>query len=536
MAKQFARVRSTEQDLSEVSRLSFGIEQIKYFLADRGPHLSPVRVRTVKALRQIFGPRPTGDLNFFAMERALKNGATIHAVRLLHLTDPTDISTLTAVAAFVNVSQQVGGASNEYIFRLSELGAGGNRFQVTIAAGTTANTFKATLHDLDELVADEVYDNLSVDSNIGANYFITRLNTNNPGRLRGTDSTPNPTPTYPNELPTFGTYALASGSNGTAINAASIIGDSAAGTGFFAANAALARIEVVAAHQFISSDDAVVAAGNAYGESADMVMFQGPPDQTSFSDAVDFRNGTGIYSHTAFDSSYGALEYGQPRVFDVAQGVDVFLPNSSERAPQLVKAFDRSLGGAFWLAPAGGKRGGVATDVQGLSDDLGPATRQADADAIADADYNPLATQSGALKFWGNSTLLIDDTKLTSRLHVRFLMIGLRRLLLSRFNDWLFDPNRPITWKALSLDVIPRLEALKAQGAFANFRYEGDQDAQRADDQDQLTVNDVNDLAAGFYKVRIVIQPYSAIDQEIAVEFQITSTAVNFEEFFAAAA
>ena len=70
----------------------------------------------------------------------------------------------------------------------------------------------------------------------------------------------------------------------------------------------------------------------------------------------------------------------------------------------------------------------------------------------------------------------------------------------------------------------------------ANYRYVGDQNATRADDQDQLEVNDVADIALGIYVVNLFIQPFSAIDSEINVNMKVTSTAINFEELFADAA
>ncbi len=532
MGKPLARAKFTEQDISEILSAKIGVEQIVYITADRGPHLTPVRLRTPTNLRKTFGPRPAGDLLFFAVERSLKNGATMWVVRLLYLSDPTDIASIDAVAASVVFDDQAGAPAEFGEFSINELGIAGNNFTITTAAGTVANTFKATLSSSETGIEDEVYDDLSVDP-ASDDYFITRFQ-NGGGRLRCTDTTPAVTPTYPDDLPEFTSEALINGANGTAIDDASVIGDSAAKTGFFAASAALANPNVMAAHQEISSVPEVVAAGTAYGKAADVVMFQVPPDHTDSVDAIAFRNGTTPYTHTPFDSSFGVLSYAKHRVFDVVQGSNQYLPIVGELAPMLVRAFDRNLGGAFWKAPAGTTRGKISSDVLGISDDLGVPDRIEEADALCEANYNPFVTR-GSIRYWGNQTLLLDDTSILVNLHVRFLLIGIRRVLQAAFDSASFEPQNPDSWKVLHLKADPVLGTLKGQGAMANYKYRGDQDATRADDQDQLEVNDVAELALGNYKVIITIQPFSAIDRTIDVVMEVTSTAVKFEELFEAA-
>ena len=539
MGKPFLRTKFTENDISEIISKTIGLEQIVYITADRGPHLTPIRMRDPAKLRETFGTRPAGDLLFFAVERALKNGATLWVTRLLYLSDPTDVATIDALASNATFDDQAAVPATFGVFSINELGEAGDNFSVTTEAGTTANTFKVTLSCSETGIEDEVHDNLSVDP-ASDDYFITRLQ-NSGGRLRCTDATPATTPVYPDDLPEFATKALVNGSNGTAIDAASIIGDSAAGTGFHAAGPALTNPNVMAAHQEISSDPAVIAAGLAYADingGADIVMFQGPPDHADGDDAIAFRNGTTPYSHTPFDSSFGVLSYASHQVFDVVQGSNQYLPLVGELAPMLVRAFDRNRGGAFWLAPAGPKRGKVSADVLGLSDDLGIPTRVTEADALCNANYNPFVTRSGSIRYWGNQTLLLDDTSVLVNLHVRFLLIGLRRILKVAFDKSSFDPQDPInSWMPLYLRVNPILERLRdTDRAFNNFKYRGDQQATRPDDPEQLEVNDVADVALGKYKVIITIQPFSAIDREINVVMEVTSTAVKFEELFADAA
>lgn len=539
MGKPFLRTKFTENDTSEIISKTVNLEQVVYFIADRGEHLTAVRLRDPAKLREKYGPRPPGDLLYFAIERALKNGATMWVTRLLYLSDPTDIATIDALASEVTLDDQAGTPAEFGDFFVNELGVAGDNFSIVTEAGTTANTFKITLSCSETGVGDEAYDNLSVDP-ASDDYFITKL-ANGGGRLRGTDTTPAATPTYPDDLPEFGSFDLAGGSNGTALDAASIIGDSAAGTGFHAAGAALTSSNVMAAHQELSSDPAVIAAGLAYADlngGADIAMFQSPPDHADGDDAIAFRNGTTPYSHTPFDSSFGVLSYGSHQVFDVTQGSNQYLPLVGELAPMLVRAFDRNRGGAFWLAPAGPKRGKVSSDVTGLSDDLGIPTRVFEADALCDANYNPFVTRSGSIRYWGNQTLLLDETSVLVNLHVRFLMIGLRRILKVAFDKTSFEPQDPVnSWLPLYLRVNPILERLRdTDRAFNNFKYRGDQFATRVDDQEQLEVNDVADLALGKYKVIITIQPFSAIDYEINVVMEVTSTAVRFEELFADAA
>ncbi len=535
MGKKFLRSAFTEQEIGEILTSGIGLEQVVYFTADRGRHLTPFRARTPEAARTEFGPSPAGDLLRIAIDRALKNGATLHLVRLLHLSDPTDVATITAVAADVDVPQRVGGSGDEYGFFLNELGLAGNNFSVLVENGTASQTFKATLSSTETGIEDEVYDDLSVDTD-DARYFLTVLNNNNAGRLRGIDSTPNATPTLPDELPTNNTYPLTGGSNGTALNPASIIGDSAAGTGFFAANVALQTPLVLCGHQNISSDPAVVASGSAYGTLADILLFQEPPDHTSTADAIAFSNGTTPYSHAQLSGSFGALNYSRHTVFDVQAGVNVNVPTVGELAPLLTRAQNRNIGGAFWLAPAGGERGLVSVDVLGLTDDVGVPPRAAEADDLVGARYNPFVTATEGIAYWGNQTLEVDETSLLVNLHVRFLLIGIRRILKAAVDKSGFQPNEPTHWQALFLRVKPILDSLQEAGAFARYEWRGDQDAFRADDQDQLKVNNVADIALGKYRAELWLQPFSAIDNEIGVDMKITSTAVNFDELLARAA
>jgi hypothetical protein len=536
MGKSFARTQHWQLDESQIVRQSAGIEQIVWFTADRGPHLNAVRIPAgasgVTLIRTTFGPRAVGDLLRLAIERATENGAVLHLCRLLYLSDPTDIATIDAVASDVDVAQRVGGASDEYVFYINELGVGGDNFSVVIADGTVANTFKITLTCSETGIDDEVYDSLSVDTD-DARYFETILNTNNSGRLRGTDTTPTATPTLPDELPANGTYPLTGGSNGTALNDASIIGDASAGTGLHGAAIALQTAEVRAAHQNLSSTPAVVAAGLSFGEidgGADLMVYQEPPDQADPADSVDFRNGDTPYSHAAFDSSFGQLIYARQTVFDVQQGINVLLPTVGELAPLIAKSMDFNQGGAPWLPTAGGKRGGVSAEVLGLSDDVGVPTRLAEAENLSKANINVFRSKSGRLLLWGNQTLIGDQESLLLNAHVQHLLIWLRRITDPLFDRAQFEIQNPDTWKVLFNNVDPVLDAYKGI-AYQDYRYKGDQDAYRIDDPDQLEVNTVADLAAGIYYVDIPIQPYSAIDQLVGIRWRITSTAQSFSQF-----
>lgn len=536
MGKDFARLKQFQLDESQIVRQSAGIEQLVWFTADRGPHLQAERIPAgasgVTLLNKTFGPRPVGDILRLAIERAIENGAIMHVCRLLFLSDPTDIGTIDALASDVDVSQRVGGASDEYVFFINELGVGGDNFSVVIADGTLANTFKATLTSSETGIDDEVYDNLSVDTD-EARYFETILNTNNSGRLRGTDTTPTSTPTLPDELPTNGTYPLTGGSNGTALNAASIIGNASAGTGLHAAALALQTPEVRAAHQNLSSDNSVVAAGLAFAEitgGADLMIYQEPPDQADPQDSADFRNGDSPYSHSPFDSSFGQLIYARQKVFDVQQGIDVLLPTVGELAPMIAKSMDFAQGGAPWLPTAGAQRGGVASDVTGLSDDVGIPTRLAEADILANANVNMFRSKSGRILMWGNQTLIGNQDSLLLNAHVQNLLIWLRRILDPLFDSALFEIQNPDTWKVLFNKVDPVLATYKGF-AYQDYRYKGDQDAYRIDDPEQLEVNNVTDLAAGIYFVDIPIQPYSAIDDLVGIRWRVTSTAQSFTQF-----
>ena len=532
MGKPLAKTVINLLDLSQLFTLISGTQHIVFGLFDRGPLFTPVKLSRSLTFRQTFGPRPdptvdlVASLLYLAIERALNSGATLWVTRLTHLTDPTDAATVTALASTIAQDDQVPLAG--YTWSLNEVGTDGDNFTVTIEAATVlANGIKVTLTDTGGVVEDEVYDDLSIESD-SADYFLTKIVG---GRLVPTDVTPetNATVTYPDDLPAFETLALAAGSNGTAINPASIIGDTVAGTGHFAANDAVGKLSVFAAHQNISSDEAVVAAGLAWAATGKAhLYFAEPPDQADAVDAIAFRQGTTPFAHSAFDSIWGALIYARQQVFDVVQGKNVLVPTLGELAPIITRAHNRDLQGAPWLAVAGPRRGAVAADVLGLSDNIGSPARIAEADDLSLANINPFVERNGRILFWGNQTLQIKDS-LLSTLHVMFLVVFLKQVVDAVVDDTNFEPNSPKSWDDLANTIIPILEGLQGEDAFNNFRWLGDQDAIDPSDPEQLEVNTVAGVAAGNYKVRLPIQPFATIDAEITINIEITSTAVNFE-------
>lgn len=535
MSGFFARTKVTEQAPRPQTALTVGLEQGVWMQADRGPLYA--KVRTPDELAEVFGPRPTGDLVYLAVQRALRNGGgPLHVGRLLHYSDPTDASTVTAVASEVEVDDRVTPTPNvKFRFYLSELGVGGDDFSVTIAAGTDADTFKATLVDGAAVLDDEVHDNLSIDPT-SENYFVTRLE-NGGGRLRAEDLLPLLV-TAPDNLPEIATHALAGGSNGTAINDASMIGDATAGTGIHTLSPAFEAPELRILHwPYEGASAEVTAALAAYAESVLTPVVVEAYDHSDPDASADWRNGVGEM-HEAFDSSFLIFDFARPRVYDTAQAANVFVPVVSEAAPR----YNRNAR-TMWLPAAGLLRGGVARDVTAVTYNVGTRARQVQADALIEAGINPLIVKNGRIVRWGNETGLLDPTDPRRFEHTRHFLTLLDRLLTPAFDARYFDINNPETWKAAWFQSVRPILAqfvgriiYLPEGFALDDIYHGDIDVVNVNDETEFTsgVNTPASVAEGRYAVRIApLALFSALARPVEITIEATRSNVQFSDYLA---
>jgi len=128
---------------------------------------------------------------------------------------------------------------------------------------------------------------------------------------------------------------------------------------------------------------------------------------------------------------------------------------------------------------------------------------------------------------WGNSTLSRESTALQD-LHIRKLLIYMRKLLIPIARYALFEPNDPITWRAMYRRIDPWLRELKNQRALYEYLYKGDQHANTIEDAE---LNTLAGIERGEYRVQIYIKPTKII-KWMMLDAVITSTTASFSEVF----
>lgn len=320
----------------------------------------------------------------------------------------------------------------------------------------------------------------------------------------------------------IGPIAMAGGVDGlSSLDDDDWIGDSAAGNGLHAFDGiddafGLGTIEASSAE--------VVAAGIAYCENReDMVYICEPPaDVEDAATALDFRNGEGDYDHTPFNSSYGAMYFGRPlirssktsEIIDISLLGDVFGVHSYSDAKSEV-----------WFPPAGIQRGKVPNTL-GVHYNVGSPARQSELDDLCDNGINPIVVfEEEGTVVWGEQTLQRVPSALQS-LHIRRLLIYMRKALTKVNRVWLFEPNDPVTWRKVFNMIDPFMADLQARRAFYEYQIQCDQDAKNIDD---AVLNTAEKIDRGEFICEIYIKPTRTL-KYFGLRAVITKSSADFTE------
>lgn len=320
----------------------------------------------------------------------------------------------------------------------------------------------------------------------------------------------------------IGPVPLAGGADGLAgLDDDDWIGDSAAGTGL---------------HAFNDIDDAfgvgnpeapsptVIAAGIAYCENReDMVYYCEPgPTVLDAPEALKFRRGEAPYDHSAFNSSYGAMYFGRPKVrspktnsiIDISTIGDVFG----------VLAYNDSKAEA-WFAPAGFQRGRLLNTL-GVHYNVGTPARKAELDSLSNNQINSIVDfpEDGSM-IYDEQTLQRLPSALQS-LHIRRLLIYMRKSLKKVNKIHLFEPNDPITWRKVFNLIDPFMADLQSRRAFYEYRIQCDQDAVSIND---AILNTPEKIDQGIFTCRIFIKPTRSL-RYFGIEAAITKSNADFSE------
>ncbi|MDR3077034.1 MAG: hypothetical protein LBU26_07000, partial [Synergistaceae bacterium] len=297
--------------------------------------------------------------------------------------------------------------------------------------------------------------------------------------------------------------ALSGGSDGLAgIDDADYIGDKAAGTGFHVFGEVDDAIQLSAPGV---TSPAVIAAGLSYCEGrGDLVYIAETPFNTEPQDSVDFRLGRGLYSHGAFNSSFGAMYFGKPKVYDLAQKKDRCVSSAGD-VLGVMAVNDWSASEA--RVPAGIRRGKLRNCL-GFDVNVGAPARASEGDFLCENQINPLCSFSDTGPVvWGAQTLQ-REASLLRELNVRRMTIVMKKACTAYARMYIHEPNDPISWRMFWLGLEPKFREWKSKRWVYDYRIECDQNASSLDD---AKINIPESVQRGEFLVNIFYKPVVGI-------------------------
>ncbi len=258
---------------------------------------------------------------------------------------------------------------------------------------------------------------------------------------------------------------------------------------------------------------AVMNAALTYAElRKDVFCILDTPMDLTPQEALDFRRGQGVYTHEAFNSSYGALYWPWLRIADPVTAKEKLVPPSGAVAGCFARSDQKAY---VWSAPAGIDRGRIF-NVQGVA----YLTQRSDRDVLYPEGVNVIAVfPDSGVNIWGQRTLLQQASAL-DRVNVRRLMIYMERAIGDASRFVTFEPNHPRTWRALLRLINPFLQDMKSNGGVYDYRVQCDGET------NPPAVQDRNEIVA-----RVFVKPTKTAEF-VELNFVMTDTGSNFKEIF----
>lgn len=431
-------------------------------IAERGPVFQPTLCTSWEQFVRRFGGYLATSYLAYAAKSFFDNGGTqLWITRIVHLTDPTDITTATATPATVTLVDR----ANTPLNTLKVDGA---------TPGTWARNVSITIED--GLINPDTEFNLLVKWNgtlveAWRDLSMTDLDTNFAEQIingrssyivvdKQTDATEAPA-----NRPAKGTFSLAGGDDGlTDLADTDYVGDAAAHTGIeaFTSVGDLALLSVPGVTTAV-----VLAAGLAYCAARKYTFFLADAPYGLETQGVrEFRRGEGDYEHAAFDSSYGALYNSWLQITDPLTGKAKDIPAVGAISGRIAYS-DQKAG--VWAAPAGIDRGKLV-NVNALT----YSASQTERDVLYPEGVNCLAElEDAGICIWGQKTLQQRGSD-TDRINVRRLMMYIEKAISASSRYVVFEPNDPATWRALVRLITPFLQRIKDGRGLYDFRVQCD--------------------------------------------------------------
>lgn len=260
----------------------------------------------------------------------------------------------------------------------------------------------------------------------------------------------------------------------------------------------------------------------------DMRFHLATPLAADADDIVDYRMGSGAYSHVAVDTYYGSMWTGGLRTSDPVTGLQV----THRGMGNVVAAYGKKDEiGKPNLSPSQPQFGSINDSyVLGVALDFGPGSMVEDYGKIYNKGVNAvIVAGDGYPKLHGNRSLQKANTLLQKENNAEYI-VSLQRRIKKIIDVVQFQPNDPIMWRELYNAIKPLLKSDEKDRAIepgedSGWKYIGDQFANSAS---EAVFNDADDIQNGIYKFRILVKPISAVEY-IGLEIGVVNSKVNFE-------
>lgn len=252
--------------------------------------------------------------------------------------------------------------------------------------------------------------------------------------------------------------------------------------------------------------------------------FSAIPQGIDYQEALDYRNGTGSYSHTPIDNwrfryvyaGGGLITYDPVDVSQeiILSGLGHVMGNRAITDTQA----------GVWISDAGNDFGKIA----GTKGVVGNLYNEQEEGGFADLLYGSginviMDDATMGVVYWGNRTCLLDQTKQLKFDNVAELFIYIMIQMKAFSNKKLFKPNNPKTWSLLYQEVKLMADDLFKREAIADkenagwFWY-GDQ---FADSILTATFNDPTELSNGKYRAQFLFVPVVSME---LIGIEVTGT------------
>lgn len=469
-----------------------------------------VAVRNWGEFQRAFGGLlPDSDFPLYC-KQALEGGSPLLVSRLLHYTDITDIATAAGVKAAVAIVWGGGSPTGGIEFEAKSVGAWGNNLSVTITESTVnAGKFVIT---------------------------VALSGSSEPSRSFTFSATPtqleidafNESSQFASIIGSFGLIEAISAQSFTSgiddytgLDIDDYIGDVTAKTGLhaFDDNRIAVRVAIPENADTEINDSLIQYAASRM----DMRPVTRTPISITGYDAVDFRNGTGIYAGaTVQDTWLGSLIYGSGKIRDPYTGlkrsispIGFYIGAKGKRDNKLYP----------WISVCESNNfNHNRVPFLELDYNLGAIAKIVESDVVNENGINSVISRDGIFTFSGDWSLQKAQTRLRDD-NVCDLVMHVIRGCDDVLRPFLYKPQHPITWKAENAALVSFLEDIKTNVGIDDYRIADDS---KANTKQEATVNTLSDLDAGIYRIFIYIKPVNT-QKYILVQLTINNSSANYE-------